>query len=109
MIQSSRRTGAGWSFVRSAAAIRDLYVLDLQRGGDPRLLIESDFLEDQAAFSPDGKSIFFVSTFSGNADIYLLPFRPDRTLSMKQAENLTHHPGADLPSGDFPGRPRDGV
>jgi len=70
----------------------DLYVLDLQRGGDPRLLIDSDFLEDQAAFSPDGKSIVFVSTFSGNADIYRLPFRPDRTLSMKQAENLTHHP-----------------
>jgi Tol biopolymer transport system component len=74
----------------------DLYVLDLQRGGDPRLLIDSDFLEDQAAFSPDGKSIVFVSTFSGNADIYRLPFRPDRTLSMKLAENLTHHPGADL-------------
>ena len=67
----------------------DLYVLDLQRGGDPRLLIESDFLEDQAAFSPDGESIVFVSTFSGNADIYRLPFRPDRTLSMRQAENLT--------------------
>jgi Tol biopolymer transport system component len=70
----------------------DLYVLDLQRGGDPRLLIDSDFLEDQAAFSPDGKFIVFVSTFSGNADIYRLPFRPDKTLSMKQAENLTHHP-----------------
>jgi hypothetical protein len=33
-------------------------------------------MEDQAAFSPDGKSLAFVSTFSGNADIYLLPFRP---------------------------------
>jgi Tol biopolymer transport system component len=74
----------------------DLYVLDLQRGGDPRILIESDFLEDQAAFSPDGRFIFFVSTFSGNADIYRLPFRPDRTSSMKQAENLTHHPGGDF-------------
>jgi len=74
----------------------DLYALDLQCGGDPRLLIDSDFLEDQATFSPDGRSIVFVSTFSGNADIYRLPFRPDRTLSMKQAENLTHHPGSDL-------------
>src|SRR5580700_10792384 len=74
----------------------DLYVLDLERGGDPRLLIDSDFLEDQAAFSPDGKFIYFVSTFSGNADIYRLPFRPDRTLSMKQAENLTNHPGGDF-------------
>ena len=74
----------------------DLYVLDLQRGGEPRLLIDSGFLEDQASFSPDGKFIVFVSTFSGNADIYRLPFRPDRTMSMKQAENLTHHPGSDL-------------
>src|SRR6202035_5776183 len=74
----------------------DLYVLDLQRGGDPRILIESDFLEDQPAFSPDGRFVFFVSTFSGNADIYRLPFRPDRTLSMKQAENLTHNPAGDF-------------
>jgi len=80
----------------------DLFVLDLQRGGDPRLLIDSDFLEDQAAFSPDGKFIVFVSTFSGNADIYRLPFRPDRTLSMKQAENLTHHPGGDFRPSIFP-------
>jgi Tol biopolymer transport system component len=74
----------------------DLYALDLQCGGDPRLLIDSDFLEDQATFSPDGRSIVFVSTFSGNADIYRLPFRPDKTLSMKQGENLTHHPGGNF-------------
>ncbi len=74
----------------------DLYVLDLQRGGDPRLLIDSDFLEDQAAFSPDGKFIYFVSTFSGNAEIYRLPFRPDKTLSMKQAVNLTRNPAGDF-------------
>jgi Tol biopolymer transport system component len=74
----------------------DLYVLDLQRGGEPRLLIDSDFLEDQAAFSADGKFIFFVSTFKGNADIYRLPFRPDRTLSMKQAEILTQHPAGNF-------------
>jgi Tol biopolymer transport system component len=74
----------------------DLYALDSQRSRDFRLLIDSDFLEDQAAFSPDGKFIVFVSTFSGNADIYRLPFRPDRILSMKQAENLTHYPGGDF-------------
>jgi len=74
----------------------DLYALDLQRGGEPHLLIESERMEDQAAFSPDGKFIYFVGTYSGNADIYRLPFRPDRTVSMKDAENLTHHPGADL-------------
>jgi Tol biopolymer transport system component len=71
----------------------DLYVLDLQHGDDPRLLIDGDFMKDQAAFSPDGRFIVFVSDFSGAADIYQLPFRPDRTLSMKDADNLTHDPG----------------
>jgi len=84
----------------------DLYALDLQRGGEPHLLIDSERMEDQAAFSPDGSFIYFVGTYSGNADIYRLPFRPDRTVSMKDAENLTHSPAADLrpsisPDGRF--------
>ena len=74
----------------------DLYTLDLQRGGEPRLLIDSERMEDQAAFSPDGKFIYFVGTYSGNADIYRLPFRPDKTISINEAENLTHSPAADL-------------
>ena len=51
-------------------------------------------MEDQAAFSPDGKLIYFVSPYSGNAEIYRLPFHPDRTLLMKDAEILTHSPAA---------------
>ena len=51
-------------------------------------------MEDQAAFSPDGKLIYFVSTYSGNAEIYRLPFHSDRTLLMKDAEILTHSPAA---------------
>jgi Tol biopolymer transport system component len=74
----------------------DLYVLDLQRDGEPHLLIDSERMEDQATFSPDGKFIYFVSTYSGNADIYRMPFAPERTVSMKDAENLTHNPAADL-------------
>jgi Tol biopolymer transport system component len=74
----------------------DLYALDLQRGGPPHLLIDSERMEDQAAFSPDGKFLFFVSTYSGNADIYRLPFHPGKTVSMKEAENLTHSPSAEL-------------
>lgn len=75
-----------------------LYVLDLQRRGEPRLLIDNDrdSMEDQAALSPDGKWIAFVSTASGNADIYLLPFRPDKTTPIKSAKNLTHHPAGDF-------------
>lgn len=74
----------------------DLYALDLKNRGKPHLLIDSERMEDQAAFSPDGKFIYFVSTYSGNADIYRLRFRPNKTVSMKIAENLTHNPAADL-------------
>ncbi len=74
----------------------DLYALDLQRGGEPRLLIEGDFLKDQATFSPDGKLLYFVSTLSGHANIYRLSFRPDRTQSMKRAERLTRDPEGDF-------------
>ena len=88
----------GLSSVPNGVAIRTGTWLDLKDRGEPRLLIDSDALEDQPAFSPDGTSIAFVSTFSGNADIYLLRFRPDRTLTalMAEAQNVTHHM-----SGDF--------
>lgn len=74
----------------------NLYALDLQKGGNSRLLIGSYFFEDQAAFSPDGKFIVFVSDLSGHADIFRLPFRPDRALSIKGAENLTHNPAGNF-------------
>ena len=96
MIRSFSPDGRWLVFCSERRGNPDLYVLDMQRASDPRLLVDSDFLEDQAAFSPDGKFLYFVSTLSGNADIYRLPFRPDRTLSMKQAENLTHHPAGDF-------------
>ncbi len=74
----------------------DLYALDLEHGGEPRLLIDSERMEDQATFSPDGKFIYFVSTYAGNADIHRLPFRPNKTLGMEGAEDLTRNAAADL-------------
>jgi Tol biopolymer transport system component len=75
----------------------DLYVLDMRDpAGEPRLLIDSEALEDQAAFAPDGKRIAFVSSASGNAEIYVMAFRPDRITSLSTAENVTRHPGGDL-------------
>ena len=71
-------------------------MLDLERGGEPRVLIDSDALEDQAAFSPDGRSIAFVSTASGNAEVYTLPFTPERTVPIRAARNVTNHPGNDF-------------
>jgi Tol biopolymer transport system component len=73
-----------------------LYALDLEGGGEPRLLIRSDAMEEQAALSPDGRWLAFVSTAGGDADIYRLPFRPDTTVDISDAVNLTRHPGGDF-------------
>ena len=71
-------------------------MLELARGGEPRLLIDSDALEDQAAFAPDGRSIAFVSTASGNADVYTLPFTPNETVEIGAARHVTDDPGGEF-------------
>jgi TolB protein len=72
------------------------------RGGSPRLLIDSEAMEEQAIISPD--AIVFVSSRDGNAQIFALPFTPMRTQTLKRARNLTRNPG-----GDFrPAFPPDG-
>ena len=44
-----------------------------------------------------GRSLaVFVGTAGGDADVYRVPFRPDTTLAMGDAVDLTHRPGADL-------------
>ena len=60
------------------------------------LLIDSAAMEDQVAFSPDGRSIAFMSTASGNADIYVLPFMPEQPQHLAAAANVTNDPGGDF-------------
>jgi tricorn protease len=43
-------------------------------GGEARLLVAHPATESRPLYSPDGKSLAFVSTRSGNGDIYLLNF-----------------------------------
>ena len=74
----------------------DLYVMQLSPRGAPRLLIDADSMEDQATFSHDGKQLAFVSTASGNADVYLIDFDPQRTQLLRDAQNVTRTPSADL-------------
>jgi Tol biopolymer transport system component len=73
-----------------------LFVMNFEERGDPRLLVRSDAMEDQAAISPDGRWLVFVSTADGNSDIYRLPFRPQETLDISEAVNLTDHTAGDF-------------
>jgi tricorn protease len=43
-------------------------------GGEARLLVAHPATESRPLYSPDGKSLAFSSTRSGNGDIYLLNF-----------------------------------
>lgn len=52
-------------------------------GGDARLLISDAGSDSRPLFSPDGQKLAFVSTRSGNGDIYIL------TLATGQVQRLT--------------------
>src|SRR5262245_46027360 len=43
-------------------------------GGEARLLISHPANDSRPLYSPDGKRLAFISTRSGNGDIYLLTF-----------------------------------
>jgi dipeptidyl aminopeptidase/acylaminoacyl peptidase len=53
-------------------------------------LVSHRAYDDQAALSPDGRTLAFVSSRSGNADIWLLDMRT------RKARNLTNAPGGDF-------------
>ncbi len=73
-----------------------LYIQSIDQAERPRLLVNSASMQDQLVFSPDGKWCAFVSTHQGNAEIYKLPFIPDSVMDIRQAINLTNHPGGDF-------------
>ena len=73
-----------------------LYIKSVEGDGVPRLLMESESMQDQITFSPDGNWIAFVSTHEGNADIYRISFHPNKMLNIEDAQNITNHPGGDF-------------
>ena len=48
------------------------------------------------AFTPDGKSLLFVSDRGGNADLFAMPFRPIDLSAGDEARNLTGSPAGDF-------------
>lgn len=65
-----------------------LYALNLKTS-DSRCLMNSEAMQDSAAFSPDGKAIYFISNKEGKADIFVASFSPNKTSEMAEAVNLT--------------------
>ena len=59
-------------------------------GSELTRLTSDPAFDDQAAFSPDGKSLAFVSSRSGQADIWTLQ------LTTGALRNVTNHPAGDF-------------
>ena len=76
----------------------DLWALDLtDKDAAPILLTDLDTMQDAAEFAPDGESLAFVETRDGNAEIYVMPFRPRSPhAAFEQARNLTRSPRGDF-------------
>lgn len=80
----------------------DLWAIDIQASrdvgsvSDPVALTSGITMEAAATFSPDGKSLAFVSTREGSTDIYTMPFRPGDPSSFGMAVNLTRGEGANF-------------
>jgi len=56
-------------------------------GGNPRQITSGEALDEHAAFSPDGKTLAFVSTRTGEPELFFLP------LAGGEAEQKTRFPG----------------
>lgn len=80
--------------------------MEVGAGGEPFPLTRDEALDDAADFAPDGRSLAFVSTRDGDADIFTMPFDPDDPTAEERATNLTRRPGGDFhPAFSPDGRP----
>jgi eukaryotic-like serine/threonine-protein kinase len=73
---SSSPDGRFIVFVYGSAMMRrsDLWLLPLFGDKKPRPFLDTSFIETQAQFSPDGRWIAYMSSASGQFDVYVVPF-----------------------------------
>lgn len=87
------RGGSSWARKRlRSAAAADLWVLPLkgEGGGTPRRLTRKDSPELWPQYSPDGKSLFFVSDRDGQSTVWRMPARGGGE------RRVFHHPGSQI-------------
>jgi Tol biopolymer transport system component len=65
-----------------AVARSDIHAVPVDRAGPARPVIETDAIETQVRFSPDGRWIVYTSSGSGSLQVYVQPYpgpgRPER-------------------------------
>ncbi|MEX1245364.1 MAG: protein kinase [Thermoanaerobaculia bacterium] len=59
---------------RSAQGNFDIWTLPLEGPGQPTVLVQSPFDKTEVRFSPDGRFLAFISTESGQAEAYVMPY-----------------------------------
>ncbi|MEX2384207.1 MAG: protein kinase [Thermoanaerobaculia bacterium] len=59
---------------RGAQGNFDIWTLPLRGSGQPTVLVQSPFDKKEVRFSPDGRFLAFVSTESGEAEAYVMPY-----------------------------------
>ena len=52
----------------------DIWTLPLDGSGPPTVLLESPFDKKEVGFSPDGRFLAFISSESGQAEAYVMPY-----------------------------------
>ena len=85
----SPRTASG-SCLHQPAKGRPICFVSGWTARDCERLTDSPAFDDQAAFSPDGRAVAFVSSRSGQADIWVLE------LETRRLVNVTNHPAGDF-------------
>jgi Tol biopolymer transport system component len=63
-----------WSNQNQIATKQDLWILPLAEGGKPYPFLATPAVENEGAFSPDGKWIAYTSDTTGISQIYAKPF-----------------------------------
>ena len=72
----------------------DVWVFDLDRGGKPIPLLNTQFHEANPAFSPDGRWLAFTSNESGRPEVYIQAFRSGDAPSLVGHRQLVSSAGA---------------
>jgi len=73
-VSSRDQHPSSWSSEGVIAFLQDRDIWVLPPGGEPRPLFESEAMEMEAEFSPDGKWLAYVSNKTGSKEIYVRPY-----------------------------------